>query len=197
MQCPHCGNYVVDGTTYCPSCGAPQEAPAAPVNPYANPNPNPNPNPYGAPAAPYGQPNPYANPNPYGAPAAPYGNPYGGGYAQPKPSVGFGEAVKLYFTNYANFSGRSRRSEYWYVMLFEFLVGLVLGLLPALTWIWSIATFIPSLALSVRRLHDLGKSGWWLLIALIPLVGSIILLVWECTDSDPRPNQYGPSPKYS
>ena len=98
MQCPHCGNYVADGTSYCPSCGAPQTAPAAPTyynnpnpesNPYGQPagNPNPygqtagNPNPYGQPAGnpnPYGQPvtNPYGNPNPYGQPN-PYGNPYG------------------------------------------------------------------------------------------------------------------------
>ena len=77
MQCSHCGNYVADGTSYCPSCGAPQTAPAAPANPYGNPNPNSNP--YGQTNTnPYGQPvtNPYGNPNPYGQPN-PYGNPYG------------------------------------------------------------------------------------------------------------------------
>ncbi len=114
-----------------------------------------------------------------------------------KPSVTFIEAIKLYFTRYTDFSTRSRRSEYWFAFLFTSLVsGFISAIIPDLGWIWSLATLIPSLALSIRRLHDIGKSAWWLLISLIPLVGGIILLVFTCKDSEPGANQWGPSPKY-
>ena len=211
MQCPQCGNYVADGAAFCTTCGARQQAPAAPaapVNPYSNPNPygQPQANPYGQPQAnPYGQPagNPYANPNPYGQPAGnpyanpnPYGNPYGGGYRGPKPSVGFGEAISLFFSNYANFSGRARRSEYWYAYLFNLLLSMFVAWIPVIGWIAAIAILVPGLSVTVRRLHDVGKSGWWLLLALVPF-GGIVLLIWECSDGEPNPNQYGPSPKYS
>ena len=87
---------------------------------------------------------------------------------------------------------------------FSILIGLSLGVIagllnvPALVYLaylWSLAVFIPSLAVSVRRLHDIGRSGWWLLLSLIPLVGAIILIIWYCTDSQPGANQYGPNPK--
>ena len=110
--------------------------------------------------------------------------------------------------HYADFNGRARRSEYWYFVLFNFIVSILIGLLlgviagllnvPALVYLaylWSLAVFIPSLAVSVRRLHDIGRSGWWLLLSLIPLVGAIILIIWYCTDSQPGANQYGPNPK--
>ena len=110
--------------------------------------------------------------------------------------------------HYADFTGRARRSEYWYFVLFNFIVSILIGLslgviagllnVPALVYLaylWSLAVFIPSLAVSVRRLHDIGRSGWWLLLSLIPLVGSIILIIWHCTDSQPGANQYGPNPK--
>nr|MBQ8244503.1 DUF805 domain-containing protein [Oscillospiraceae bacterium] len=115
---------------------------------------------------------------------------------EPKPPVGFVEAVKLYFQNYANFSGRSRRSEYWYACLFTFLLSLVVSMvIPDLAFIVSLATLVPSIAICVRRLHDIGKAGVWYLICFIPLVGGIILLVWTCKDSGPD-NQWGPNPKY-
>lgn len=127
----------------------------------------------------------------------------GGGYTQALPSVGFMDAVKSFFTHYADFSGRARRSEYWYVVLFNILVSLVLGALISisrsfafLSTIWSIGVLVPGLALCVRRLHDVGKSGLWFLWILLPIAGPIILLVQYCTDSQPGPNQYGPSPKY-
>lgn len=110
--------------------------------------------------------------------------------------------------HYADFTGRARRSEYWYFVLFNFIVSILIGLslgviagllnVPALVYLaylWSLAVFIPSLAVSVRRLHDIGRSGWWLLLSLIPLIGAIILIIWHCTDSQPGTNQYGPNPK--
>ena len=110
--------------------------------------------------------------------------------------------------HYADFTGRARRSEYWYFVLFNFIVSILIGLslgviagllnVPALVYLaylWSLAVFIPSLAVSVRRLHDIGRSGWWLLLSLIPLIGAIILIIWHCTDSQPGANQYGPNPK--
>ena len=110
--------------------------------------------------------------------------------------------------HYADFTGRARRSEYWYFVLFNFIVSILIGLslgviagllnVPALVYLvylWSLAVFIPSLAVSVRRLHDIGRSGWWLFLSLIPLVGAIILIIWYCTDSQPGANQYGSNPK--
>lgn len=105
--------------------------------------------------------------------------------------------------NYANFSGRARRHEFWMFCLANLIIGLVMSvvaLIPFLgvlvSTVYSLAILIPSLAVAVRRLHDVGKSGWWLLICAIPLVGAILLLVWFCTDSKPEENQWGFSPKY-
>ena len=110
-------------------------------------------------------------------------------------SVSFIEAVKLAFSHYADFKGRSRRSEYWWFTLFNMIVsGLIGSILPSLAGVWSLVVLIPGLALCFRRLHDTGKSGWWILINLVPLVGSIILLVFMCQDST-ADNQWGPNPK--
>lgn len=118
--------------------------------------------------------------------------------------MGFVEAVKSVFSKYAKFSGRARRSEYWYFVLFEFIVGIVLGgvalvigesVATAIESVWTLATFIPVLAVTWRRLHDIGKSGAWFFIGLIPLVGEIILLIWLCKDSEPGDNRFGPNPK--
>ena len=110
-------------------------------------------------------------------------------------SVTFGEAIRLFFVRYTDFSTRSRRSEYWYATLFNYVLGYAVGLLvPSLGWILVLATMIPSIAICVRRLHDVGKSGWFYLLNLIPFVGSIILLVWFCQDSGPD-NRWGPNPK--
>ena len=103
--------------------------------------------------------------------------------------------------NYVGFEGRARRREYWYFFLFNMLIALVLGLISRavnttiLSTLYSLAVFLPGLAVSIRRLHDTDKSGWWILIALIPIVGAIVLLVFMLTDSTPGANQYGPSPK--
>lgn len=110
-------------------------------------------------------------------------------------SVSFIDAVKLAFSHYADFKGRARRSEYWWFTLFNVIVsGLVSYIIPDLAWIWTLAVLIPGLSICVRRLHDIGKSGWYYLIGLIPLVGGIIMIVWFCQDSAPA-NQWGPNPK--
>ena len=102
---------------------------------------------------------------------------------------------------YADFKGRARRKEYWMFVLFNALVsivvegiGYVIGL-DFLVSLYALAVFIPMLAVSVRRLHDIGKSGWNYLIALIPVVGVFVVLYWFCKDST-GDNQWGKSPKY-
>lgn len=104
--------------------------------------------------------------------------------------------------NYVNFQGRARRKAYWLFVLFNFIAAVLLGVIDSilgtdamLSSIYSLAVFLPSIALGVRRLHDIGRSGWWLLIGLIPLVGWIVLLVFALTNSQPGVNQYGPNPK--
>lgn len=111
--------------------------------------------------------------------------------------------------NYAVFSGRARRKEYWMFVLFHFIISFVLALIDnfigtgyeagggIISSLYALAVFIPSLAVSVRRLHDIGKSGWWLLIGFIPLIGIIWLLILHATDSDYGDNKYGPNPKAS
>lgn len=112
------------------------------------------------------------------------------------------EAYQRLFKNYANFNGRSTRSDYWYIFLGNFLVGFVLGLIgglfselggltDALATIYSLVMLVPGIALVVRRLHDINKSGWFYFIALVPLVGGIILLVFLCTASVNENNRYG------
>ena len=114
--------------------------------------------------------------------------------------VSFAQAIQMAFNNYINFNGRSSRSEYWWWCLFTFLLGVVLGVIQYATGInWlsglvNLALLLPGLGLAVRRLHDINKSGWWLFIALIPLVGAIILIYWYVQPSDQFDNQYGPVP---
>jgi uncharacterized membrane protein YhaH (DUF805 family) len=115
----------------------------------------------------------------------------------------FGEAVSSSLSKYATFSGRARRSEYWYFFLFNVIVSIVAAIIdaaigtPALQIIVGLALLVPGLAVGVRRLHDTDRSGWFLLIALIPLVGTIIVIVFLCQDSSPGTNAYGPSPNYA
>ncbi len=104
--------------------------------------------------------------------------------------------------NYAVFSGRARRTEYWMFALFNFIIAMALGIAEAVLGgpgfigiLYGLAVLIPALAVSVRRLHDTGRSGLWLLIGLIPLIGFIVLLVFMVQDSDPGQNQYGMNPK--
>ena len=114
------------------------------------------------------------------------------------------DVLRKYFV----FSGRARRKEYWMFILFNILISIglsivdrVTGLYSAesgvglLSTIYSLAVLIPSIAVGVRRLHDTNRSGWWMLICLVPFIGSIVLLVFFVLDSDPGTNQYGPNPK--
>ena len=102
---------------------------------------------------------------------------------------------------YADFSGRARRKEYWMFTLFNLIIGYGLGTLLGflgLGWlgiIYSVAVFIPSIAVGVRRLHDIDKSGWWFLIAFVPVIGTLWLIILFCLDSKPGSNQWGPNPK--
>ena len=107
------------------------------------------------------------------------------------------EATKLFFTRYVDFNGRSRRSEYWWAYLAVVIISAVLTVvLGELAYIWSLATLVPQIAITIRRLHDIGKSGWWYLIGAVPLVGGILLIIWFCRDSDPAINRWGNSPKH-
>jgi uncharacterized membrane protein YhaH (DUF805 family) len=106
------------------------------------------------------------------------------------------------FKQYADFNGRARRKEFWMFFLFNAIfIGVanildyVLGTFGVFYFLYALAVFIPGLAVSIRRLHDLGKSGWWLLIVLVPLIGSIWLLVLWVTEGTPGDNQYGQNPK--
>jgi uncharacterized membrane protein YhaH (DUF805 family) len=105
---------------------------------------------------------------------------------------------------YADFTGRARRAEYWWFWLANFIVLIALSILGRATVlftivyvIYALGVLVPSLAVAVRRLHDTGKSGWFLLLALIPCIGSIIVIVFLATDSTPGANQYGVSEKYA
>lgn len=104
--------------------------------------------------------------------------------------------------NYAVFRGRARRKEYWMFILFSAIFAFVIAFLEPflgaediLSTIYSLFLLLPSLAVTVRRLHDTGRSGWWVLISLIPLIGAIVLLVFTVLDSEPGENKYGPYPK--
>ena len=111
------------------------------------------------------------------------------------------EAYKRFLRNYTNFSGRSTRSDYWYVVLVNLLIGFGIGFIGGLlgvveiastiSMIYSLAVLIPGIAIFIRRMHDINKSGWWWFIALVPLIGGIILLVFMCTDSVNENNKYG------
>ena len=108
--------------------------------------------------------------------------------------ISFGKAVKMFFKHYADFQSRSCRSEFWWCFLFQFLVSMLLGVIfPPLTSIWFLVILIPNFAINVRRLHDIGKSGWWVLIVFIPLAGLITILIFSCTPSK-EPNKWGAGP---
>lgn len=137
----------------------------------------------------------------------------------PKPKLF--ESYKKFWQNYVNFNGRARRSEFWNVVLCELILGIGLGIilavistlltvvsgspesaavaiiiLYAVLGLYNLATILPRLAIIIRRLHDIGKDWFYIFMSLIPCAGSIIMLVYECTDSQPGANQYGISPKY-
>lgn len=115
------------------------------------------------------------------------------------------EAVRAVLTNYSTFSGRSRRSEYWFWTLSVAILSVVLGVIRLISFpvgltleiIVGLALLVPGWAVGCRRLHDTGKSGWLQLLVLIPIVGLIVLIVFFASDSNQGSNKYGPSPKES
>lgn len=112
------------------------------------------------------------------------------------------EVIKKYIV----FSGRASRSEYWYFILFNLLIGMVLGGIESVIGIsgddagplvrfYSLFIFLPAWTVAVRRLHDTNRSGWWLLIHLIPVIGTIVFIIFAIEDSTPGDNDYGRNPK--
>ncbi|MGH7108571.1 MAG: DUF805 domain-containing protein [Acetobacteraceae bacterium] len=130
------------------------------------------------------------------------------GVAQPGSRAGasvrrtFGSSIRICLRNYVGFEGRAPRAEYWYFVLFTIIcqiaadiVGVASGTsygASGLGGLVALALFLPSLAVSVRRLHDINRSGWWYLIVFVPIVGWILLLVWACTRGTGGPNRFGP-----
>jgi uncharacterized membrane protein YhaH (DUF805 family) len=121
--------------------------------------------------------------------------------------MSFIEAIQSGFRNYVNFTGRAFRSEYWYWVLFAVLASLVGEIIDAALFpgsfstgatpvssLVSLALILPGLGVAARRLHDIDRSGWWLLIGLIPIVGIIILIVWWCRPGTAGPNRFGQDP---
>jgi uncharacterized membrane protein YhaH (DUF805 family) len=125
--------------------------------------------------------------------------------------MSFFDAVKSVYSNYTNFGGRARRSEYWWFYLFSIIVNIVLDIMMEVgggrgsdnpialigsiaAVVWGLGTILPQLAVGVRRLHDSDRSGWWLLLWCIPIIGWIILIIWLCQPSVSGTNKYGPNP---
>ena len=115
--------------------------------------------------------------------------------------MSFADSIRTVLSKYATFTGRARRSEFWWFALFSVIVQVVVDIIDnvvgnsILGIIVGLAFILPSLAVAARRLHDTGRSGWWLLLIIIPLIGAIVLIVFECQDSQPGDNVHGPSPK--
>jgi len=127
--------------------------------------------------------------------------------------MGFTEGVKSFWSNYATFKGRARRSEYWFIQLFLIITNVAVAAIDLALMngdvdrfianggggivglVWIFVTIVPALAVLVRRLHDTGKSGWWVLMGFVPFAGAIVLFVFTVLDSTPGENKYGLSPK--
>lgn len=118
------------------------------------------------------------------------------------------EWYKKALSQWKDFDGRARRKEYWMFTLFNLIFIIAAGIIDRVTGlandltgigpvyvIYVVAMFIPSIAVAIRRLHDIGKPGWWLLLVIIPVIGGLWLLYLMVQDSEPGDNQYGPNPK--
>jgi uncharacterized membrane protein YhaH (DUF805 family) len=129
--------------------------------------------------------------------------------------MSFGTALRAFWSNYRNFKGRARRSEYWFIQLFLVATNLAAAVIDLALMdgdvdrfianggggivglIWILATIVPALAVLIRRLHDTNRSGWWALIGFVPIIGTIAILIFTVTDSTQGENRYGASPKDS
>ncbi len=116
----------------------------------------------------------------------------------------FVTAAKTGLSKYATFSGRARRSEFWFFFLFQMLALLVAGIIDGILGtdggfygLVSLVFILPVLAVSVRRLHDTDRSGWWVLLGLVPVVGFIVLIIWYCTKGTAGDNRFGVDPTAS
>lgn len=184
MFCNNCHSEIPNDAAFCPICGAPVQAQARQTT-YAQNN----------------DAGTYAPQNEAG-----WTNAYGGNYASnmnyvppeavEKPTLT--NCYNKFWKNYANFSGRSRRSEYWFVVLTNFLIAFI-NVIPyvgtGVYSLYTLAVIVPMLALIVRRLHDIGREWYYIFFGLIPIAGFIILIVWMCQDSQPGSNKFGPNPK--
>ena len=203
IKCKYCGQMVEDSATTCPTCGQPVERPAASSSNPQQTSTLPN----------YNQPNNGQQaPNYQQAPGyqqRPNYQQQAGGYnyqqqqqqrqrivtapnGMPMRNLEVLEACKMFWTRYVDFEGRSRRAEFWWSYLMVFLISTFLGW----TVIAPLACIIPMIAVSVRRLHDIGKSGWYYLVFLVPVVGTILMIIWGCQEGMVGRNQYGDDPKY-
>ena len=204
--CGNCGTKIDDGVLFCPECGtkvlengAPKAAAAdAPQAEVYDVRPETQ-----AQSA-YQQPAPVHTAGGAGT---------GAGSAQSDAKAaagGFIQSYILMLKNYANFNGRTRRRDYWGAVLVNAVIVIVLqlvgailgavigflgGLISIVGLLYSLAILVPGISISIRRMHDISKSGFFVLLALIPIVGWIIVLVLACMDSTPGSNQYGPNPK--
>ncbi len=177
MICPYCGATLLDNAQFCEECGARQNNYSAEAPRFDQPQVQPSQQQYQ-----------YNNGMPRG--------PQTGELKSPM-YVDFGAAIKLYFSNALNFSGRSTRSEYWFGYLLNVIAGGVASwfsffLTEYFSYLVGIVLFIPLLSAAVRRLHDIGKSGWWWMINLT-CVGAFVLLYWYCQPGSKYENQWGPS----
>lgn len=215
--CENCGMQIADDAKFCENCGAPHmQAVSQQASEHASQAEQTQSYSYGQPEQQSAASSSYAGStynagNTYGTDST-YNtgsNSYSGYTSDPLPMMGFTEAVQTCLSKYIDFSGRARRSEYWFFTLFVCIAQMVLGFAGNMIFgapenggtnmlqnLFSLAVFLPSVAVFWRRMHDIGRTGLWFLLNLVPFIGQIVLLVFECTDSQPGENQFGMSPKY-
>lgn len=178
MYCSNCGMQIPNNVNACPECGAFQNG-KQPVQQYPQPQFN---------QAQYQQtqyqPQQYPQYSQYSASGTAH-EPHHG-------YVGFGQAITLFFKNYANFTGRASKSEYWWAFLFQSLAAMIVYI-PVIGWLAWLGLIIPNISISIRRLHDTGRSWCYYLLTLIPIAGIIIMITLYLKPSD-YDNQWGPGP---